>query len=65
MKKNMVRLSNLEKEQLNKLRNILMDKGLNIVREIGLEAPEDFSYGAIIKLCADAIIKYINENKRM
>ena len=42
MKKNMVRLSNLEKEQLNKLRNILMDKGLNIVREIGLEAPEDF-----------------------
>lgn len=63
MKKNMVRLSDLEKAQLDELRRLLMDKGLDVVRKAGLEPPEDFSYGAIVKLCADALMKYVNENK--
>ena len=58
----MLRLSDLEKAQLDKLREMLMDKGLDIVKRVGLDI-EDFSYGAIVKLCADALMKYVNENK--
>jgi len=47
---------------LDELRKILMDKGLDIVKNVGLEPPEDFSYGAIVKLCSDALIKYINND---
>lgn len=64
MRKNLLRLSDLEKAQLEKLRDFLMKNGLDIIKEIGLEAPKDFSYGGLVKLCVDALMKYLNENKK-